>query len=156
MTSDHPSLSPLLGGGAIAPAARRALLDHARGCAPCRARIAAEEPSLLFTLLALEPVPAAVLERISPAAIRSLARERSRGQGWIAAAAALVLAGVFGAYLWDEAGPRVGSVALAPPATLATPYGSLELLQSPGDAEVVEIQSDGIEIVMIFDEALEI
>lgn len=46
-------------------AERAALVEHLRGCAVCRAAVAAAAPERLFALLALAPIPAPVLEAVS-------------------------------------------------------------------------------------------
>src|SRR6185436_15212855 len=50
--------------------ARLAQLAHLRACAACRRLVAAQDPSALFALLALAPVPAPVLDDVSAGVAR--------------------------------------------------------------------------------------
>jgi hypothetical protein len=57
-------VDPALLASATGPA-RLAQLTHLRGCAACRRLVAAQDPSALFALLALAPMPAPVLDDVS-------------------------------------------------------------------------------------------
>jgi hypothetical protein len=168
--SGHPDLRAWVAGEELPSGERAGLLDHVLRCSACRAGIAAQDPSRLFALLALEPVPAEVLERVSRRASEAVDREtarraaRSRGVAFAAIAAAVLLAAVVGVR-WlsgDAAGPPPPPVRAetAPPrpAVEAAPAfpASIELLQSPGDADVVELSVGDVRVVMIFDERLDI
>ena len=150
--------------------ARLELLRHVRGCADCRRRLIAADPSRVFALLAVEPLPAEALDRVSRGVSRSLNDlERPGRRQWYAVAsiaASLLLAGYLGLQLWGpgEAPPRQ----LAP-AELAeierildeheqkhTPVRSIELLSTPGTARVVDLSLGDTQVVMIFDADLDI
>lgn len=161
----HPSLER----GDPRPEERRELLVHLQACEMCRSRWSAKDPSVLFSLLAIEPVPDDVLERVSRGVEDAMAAEveRETGRRWVAwgsLAASLLVAAVLGAYLWNQApitapAPAVadsgaGMSAPAPEATI--PAGMIEFLESPESAEVVEMSVGDVEVVMIFDEAMEI
>jgi hypothetical protein len=57
--------------------ARRAMLDHLRECAACRAAVAAEDPVALFALLAETPVPRRVLDEVSANVARRAGLDRA-------------------------------------------------------------------------------
>jgi anti-sigma factor RsiW len=166
--SGHPDLRALIDGLDLKQAERRELLAHLEGCAACRARIAAADPSLLFSVLALEPVPSDVLAQVSRRAATAISVERQRsarrrGRLWRGAAASILVAGLAGAYFWISSN-RPGPPSDVPPmvqaatpeaAAGAIPAGMIELLESPGaSAEVVALEVGDVDIVMIFDEAM--
>ena len=164
----HPDLRPFLAEAELPTTERSRLLEHLRACPVCRAELAASDPARLFTLLADEPVPAEVLERVSTGAAAAIAIERERRmiRPWAvgAVAASLLVAGVFGAYLSNRTGveppaPLPVKSALSEPKTAAgasIAVGMIEVLDSPGDADVVEMSVGDVQVVMIFDEALQI
>jgi anti-sigma factor RsiW len=152
--------------GADLPASdRRELLAHLRGCAACRAELAGHDPSLLFSVLALEPVPAGVLEQVSERAAVAIEREQRRSVtrralAWGSLAASILVAALAGAYfLGDREAPVPGSpemveVLQTPEPEAAIPAGMIELLHSPSKADVVEMSIGDVRVVMIFDEAM--
>lgn len=164
--SDHPSLRRLIEGVDLPADERRALLSHLRACRDCRAELAERDPSLLFTILALEPVPADVLDRVSRGAEAAIAEGQRRSAirrtyAWGSLAASIVVAGLLGAYFWTQRGPdappdrpAVVDAIPAPARDAAIPAGMIELLDSPGSADVVEMTVGDVEVVMIFDEAM--
>ena len=165
--SVHPDLQPLLDGGPLHKARRRELLEHVAGCAACRAALAAEDPSLLFSLLTLEPVPPSVLERVSRGvaqAAEAAGRDRAPRRWALASlAASLFVAVALGGYAWLRPAPapvvqatQAEPVPRQMPADTAVPVGMIELLESPGEAQVLEIDVGQARLVMIFDEALDI
>ena len=165
--SDHPDLRHLIEDVDRPADERHEILTHLRGCAACRAELAKRDPSLLFSVLALEPVPADVLDRVSRRAEAAIAREERRSAirrtyAWGSLAASILVAGLFGAYFWTHRGldapppdrPAVVDVIPAPAPDAAMPAGMIELLDSPGSADVVEMTVGDVEVVMIFDEAM--
>jgi len=169
MTDRHPDLQAWIE-GELSPDERRTVETHLNGCTACRMQVAERDPSLLFRLLSLEPIPEGVLDRVSTRATAAIAREvesRSgrRWAGWAAVAASFLLAFWFGAYLWDSpvggiGAPTAPSTAWSPgddrPGT-AVPASMFEVLESPGDADVFEFSIEGdVQVAMIFDTELEI
>jgi anti-sigma factor RsiW len=164
----HPDLRPFLAEAELPTTERSSLLEHLRSCPLCRAEVVASDPTRLFTLLAAERVPPEVLERVSTRAAAAIAVERQRRtiRPWAmgAVAASLLVAGLFGAYLSNRPGveppaPLPVKSLLSKPKTAAEvsiPAWMIEVLESPGDADVVEMSVGDVQIVMIFDEALEI
>lgn len=141
---------------------RRELLAHAAGCAECRRRLAAEDPSGLFALLAVQPLPAGALERLSQRVEDELSRQAApgrAGRNWrvtASIAASLLLAVLFGTYVSRrDVGPLPARAAAPVVEALAPPRG-IELMSSPGRAEVVDVEVGGTRVVMIFDKELKI
>jgi anti-sigma factor RsiW len=164
----HPDLTAFLRDDELSRAERTRLVEHLQGCPVCRAEVADSDPSRLFTLLAVDPVPPEVLERVSSAAAAAIAAEGRppaiRPWALGAVAASLLVAGILGAYLSNRPGveppaPLPVKSALSEAKTAAEvsiPAGMIEVLESPGDADVVEMSVGDVQVVMIFDEALEI
>jgi hypothetical protein len=146
------------------------LLSHLAHCAACRAEVAATDPSRLFDLLALEPVPSELLERLSFAVEEAVDGAEAGLPGgpaaawrrvrWPAAslAASLVLAGFLATYVSRRDAEL--QVAPAPPATAvagtAATAPGFELLSSPGEAQVVDLAVGEVRLVMIFDAELDL
>ena len=160
---DHPELRLLLEGETASPR-REELLRHLQGCATCRAGVASEDPSRLFALLALEPVPVDLLERMSEGVAEGIAESAavparlSLRRGWASIAASLLLAGAFSTYLLD--GDGRGTEPAQPPAVSIVEVRNVEpafeLLSSRGTVQVVDLSVGGDRFVMIFDEELDL
>jgi predicted anti-sigma-YlaC factor YlaD len=164
----HPDPRRLIAGDDLPPVDRERLLEHLRDCAACRADLAYEDPSALFALLGLEPVPEGILDDVSRRAneaidLASARPSRGRLLALGSLAAAVLIAGLLGIrWMGDTAGPAPAPVrvearqpAIAIETVPAIP-ASIELLQSPGKAELVELLVGDVQIVMIFDEAMDI
>ena len=167
--SEHPELRLLSEAEELPSWRRLELLRHLRGCAACRAALAAREPSRLFALLALQAPPAAQLDRLSRRVAEAISEPPAgrlaglRGFGFASLAASLVLAGVVGSYLWMH--EPVGSAPALPveparveavPSVESEPSMMIELLSSPGTAQVLDLSVGETQLIMIFDEALDI
>jgi hypothetical protein len=143
------------------PADRRAeLLSRAADCAECRRRLVAVEAAAVFALLADDPLPAGALERLSARVDSEVDRLQGHGRGWRGAvgsvAAAVLLAAFLGTYVSQrDDGPAPPAPA---PALLEAkaPLPGIELLSTPGRAEVVDVEVGGTRVVMIFDKELDI
>jgi hypothetical protein len=134
-------------------------LDRARVSAAERARLTAEEPTAIFGLLALNTPPRDALERLSrrvDAALDRTPRRTGRWRAVAAVAAALILAGIFAVELPgpDDPPTRVDMAEIHRLLDRHAPVRSIELLSSPGTAEVVDFAVGDTEVVMIFDEKL--
>jgi len=148
--------------------ARSELLRHAAACGTCRDRLLREDPSRLVALLALSALPAPALERLSAGLDRELERGAPRRSTWralpgaAAVAASLFLAGFFGFYLWRAPRPEASFAAVpsSAPATVArerrAPASGVQLISSPGEAQVLDLTIGETQVTMIFDEALDI
>jgi hypothetical protein len=142
---------------------RARIVQHLDGCPTCRSIVSQQDPSALFSLLSLEPLPRDALDRLSASVAASLpdvmaARPRFV-RHWAAALAASVLLAAFfvGSLLRDA--PPVERVELPPVPEIALPDAperGIELLSSPGTAQLVDFTVGETQVVRIFDEELDI
>jgi hypothetical protein len=176
--SAHPDAGRLSTLDELSGSERDSLLAHVAGCRACRSVLVADNPSRIFSLLAGDPVPADALESLSSrvsAALDSEEKERRSAPAghWrgVAGLAASVLVAIgFGALLTtrDLPAPRASSTAQpvglaelrdpGEPATDAwhTQVGGIEVLDSRGRAQVLDLSVGQTQVVMIFDEELDI
>jgi hypothetical protein len=128
-------------------------LEHVRSCAACRRGFVGDDPSKLFALLALRPIPGKTLERVSSGVTAALdGAERGPGEGrrMVAGlAAAIVLAALLGGALRGPLSP--GSEG-----ETAGERSHVAVLSPAGAAPVVDLTVGDTQVVMIFDERLEI
>ena len=169
MNEKHLASEQIAGFDALAASERENALAHMRVCGPCRERLCAEEPSRLFALLALEPIPDAALEQLSRRVSVDLDREsggaavRRRWPEVASIAASLFIAVIFLGYSWmpsSETSALAGPVAIDAPASQFASAdespGQIQLISSPGTAQVLDLTVGDTRVVMIFDEALDI
>jgi hypothetical protein len=161
------------------PAGWRDALAHLDGCPRCRRAALHADPTLVFRRLpaasAAAPVDAAAAAtavRQAVAAMRAASRHEERTLPWSGtrrwAAAVLALAALSVAS--DHGGRRIGALATATPAprlaprwpagALAVPASEpgaplVEELGRPG-ARVYQMDGDGLSVVMIVDENLDV
>lgn len=153
---DHP-IGALERFDALGPEARRAVLRHVGGCTACRGRLVAADPARIFALLSADELPAEALERLERRVREGIDdAKKPAGRRWIAQAASLaasvLLAAAFLGYLWRTPAPLQ---AAAEPAA-EPPAGEIFLISSPGEAQVVDLTVGETQVVMIFDEALDL
>lgn len=159
-----PGASEWAGLDALDGARRRELLDHARCCASCREALLAGDPAALFSFLALRSVPAPLLERVSSSVREAIASppagpsaRRVALAGW---AAAVLLAATAAGLLRapGEPFPAVAEEAerRAPASAGGDRRAAVDLLSSPGSARVVDLAVGETQVVMIFDEGIDL
>jgi hypothetical protein len=162
--SAHPSLETLSHLDGMASDRRRELLQHVRACSACCAQWAASDPTRLFAMLSTREVPADLLDSVSEgvfAAIDSGTASRPgvsrtwnlRAAGALAAGILLALGMVFFTGGTSEVGSPVPSVA---DLVEIAPGASLALLDTPGEARVVDLTMGEAQVVMIFDQELDL
>ena len=156
--SRHPDLRPLIEGGELASQQRFVVLRHVEQCASCRAALAEENPSRLFALLALEPVPTEALEQVSrrvARAVETAARRAPRRRLAIGSlAASLLLAGLLSAYVWTRRVP--GPMPPTEPARVERvdrPMAGAEVV--PAGMTVQQIETDSKERIFASEAAVE-
>ena len=163
--NDHLQRHQLTAFDALADDQRAAALDHVRECAVCRAAWLAEDGSRVFALLARAPLPEDRLERLSERVDAALDRlpprvPARRDMFRVASiAASLLLAVALGAVLWNHELPAERVVAvdetdMLPP--LDEDVAGIRLVASPGEAQVLDLSIGGTQILMIFDESIEL
>ncbi len=144
------------------------LLDHVRGCRRCSAELASTDPVGLFSLLALETPPVDELERLSEridAEVSAAPRPARSATRWMSMAASVLLAGIFVTYLWTRPAVIPETANLRPSVldsldlqgiAAVDAAGSVEWVTSPGTAQVMDLSVGEMQVVMIFDEAMDI
>ena len=167
--SRHPEAKLLDRYEDLSAADRDEILVHAETCASCRRELGEVDPTRLFALLSRVPVSEAALDRLGGSLDRALDRgdARSPGSRWLGAAASiaasLALAAALGSFVLRTATElplAVAPASVADGVVLAregdpTP-GGIQLISSPGEAQVMELSIGETQVVMIFDEALDI
>lgn len=143
---------------------RRRALRHLTACVTCRSALAGEDPSRIFSLLGRAPVPPEILDQVSRGVAAGIAdRAGRRGAGGVtvarlrlagALAASLLLAALLGLPLLGPSSPGPEVVAEAGPS--AAPRAAIELVERADRAEVFDLTVGGTQVVMIFDEGMEL
>lgn len=134
-------------------------LDHALHCRDCRTALVSEDPSRIFSLLALEPIPGDLLEEVSRRVARDLDRPGKGGgarlrlvSAWAAAAALAATILLAALRLGAPASPLApdGSrlIAAGPP---GGPVAEVSLSGASDGSAVVNLTVGGTQVVMIFD-----
>jgi hypothetical protein len=146
---------------------RASALEHARGCAACRRLLLVDDPSRAFALLAARPIPPAVLERVSSRVASAIATgdlaasdrtaRHVAAAGW--AAALLLAAGAAGLLSGPSEVPELSTPAVTRAVMASGEIGlqaGVEVLSSPGNARIVDLAVGDTQVVMIFDEGLDL
>jgi hypothetical protein len=162
--SDHPSIETLLNLDELAATERDSVLDHAASCERCRDRLASEDPTRIFALLGRRPIPESLLDDLSASVSSSIdAGETPRGIGvshrrWaVGAWAAAVLLAIGLVFVTDgEAPPDTVEEIVADVKVKTTPRATVAVLESPGEAQVVDLALGETQVVMIFDREMEL
>jgi hypothetical protein len=132
---------------------RSAMLAHLRACSSCQRSVAAHDPSALFGLLALAPLPPALLDDLSAAVARQAGNDRpsyvvlADPAVWprrAAAAAVLVLTLLSGyATLFERS-------EVTPPLSLSSRRADVEVESSRGVSQVIDLTVGETQIVMVY------
>ena len=143
------------------------LLEHVRGCAACRDAWTASDPTRLFALLSTRGVPEGILDEVSegvfsaidsgaPTPARRGGGFNLRAVGALAAGILFALGIVFFSGKSPEIGSPVGPVAEIAEITEIAPGASVALLDTPGEARVIDLTMGEARVVMIFDQELDL
>ena len=166
--SIHPEREALRRPEGLSAEKRRALLGHVAGCARCREVYTAEDPTRLFALLGNRRLDPGLLEEVSAAVMAGLDDslpapdwpERSWSLKAVGAWAAGILLAVglfsFATRHWREQPPGPVTHVVDQIREVSQPRGEVALLSSPGQAELVALTVGDVQVVMIFDEGLEL
>jgi len=156
----HPDRRMLSGFDALDEVERGEVLSHVSSCESCRTIWSEADPSRLFAILGTQSLPLAPLDRLTarineelddldaePAATR-------RGSGWASLAASILLAALIGGYMISRPETRTDEVAAA---AVDQGFGGSGIeVMTPADADVYDLMVGDTQIVMIFDERLDI
>ncbi|NIM01148.1 MAG: hypothetical protein GTO30_01205 [Acidobacteria bacterium] len=163
--AEHPKQAEIVGFDALARDRREAVLAHVADCASCRAAWLAEDGSRLFSLLSHAPIPEPKLRELSArvgAAVDRLTPQATRRLRFRIAsiAASLLLAAVLGGVLWNHEWPT-GRVAtmdeIEALPLLDEEVAGMQVIETSGEnAQVLNLNVGGTEIVMIFDESIDL
>ncbi len=159
--SEHLDPATLEGFDELAGEARRRAVEHLRECAICRAELAAIDPTALFSLLSLQPIPEEVLDQVSVGVSREIAAERPAGRqpmrwlGWAGVAAAALIVGVLALRGVGTPGTDPGEPEFLPPIAVMEEE-RLEVLDPGEGVEVVDLTVGDSQLVMVFDKGLEL
>jgi anti-sigma factor RsiW len=160
----HPQPDNLRRFHELEPELRGEVLGHVAVCAECRERFLAPDPSRAFALLSQAVVPQEALDRLSRRVAERTAPIR-RSYRYASLAASLLLAALFGGYLLTRpttdpgagvAAPRVEIVEIDAAPQADTTAGSVQVISSPGTAQVLDLTVGETQVVMILDEAMDI
>ena len=164
--NDHLQRHEIAAFDTLANDQRATALDHVRECAVCRAEWLAEDGSRVFALLARAPLPEERLERLSERVDAALDQLEPRVPARrvvfrvASIAASLLLAAALGAVLWNHELPAEPVAVLDETDVLPLfeeDVAGIRLVASPGDeAQVLDLSIGGTQILMIFDESIEL
>jgi anti-sigma factor RsiW len=132
---------------------RSAMLAHLLECASCRRDVAAHDPSLLFGLLALAPVPEEVLDRVSGEVARRAGSDHpslgvlAESAGWPrrAAAAAVFILMLWSGYMTLHERPQA-----TPAASFVSQRADVEVDSGRGVSQVIDMTVGETQIVMVY------
>jgi len=132
---------------------RRAMLEHLRACPPCQRAVAGQDPSLLFGLLALAPLPPALLHDLSSTIARRAGSERpsygalAEPATWPrrAAAAAIFALTLLSGYATLHERPTA-----PPPLALSSRRADVEVDSGRGVSQVIDLTVGEAQIVMVY------
>jgi len=128
------------------------MLEHLRTCAACQRSIAAHDPSALFGLLALAPLPPSLLEGLSTTVARRAGSDRPAYGALVgpavwprrAAAAAIFVLTILSGYATLTRRP----VATPPP--LFSRRADVEVDSGQGVSQVIDLTVGETQIVMVY------
>jgi anti-sigma factor RsiW len=132
---------------------RRAMLEHLRDCAACREAAAAHDPTILFGLLALNPVPAPLLDTLSRDVARRAGSDRSPygalvgSASWPrrAAAAAVLMLTLLSGYATLRERPAAKA-----PVALSSRRADVDVESGRGVSQVIDLTVGETQIVMVY------
>jgi anti-sigma factor RsiW len=132
---------------------RRVMLEHVRQCAACRRALAEHDPSTLFGLLAVAPVPEAVLDEVSAEVARRTGSDRTPfgviagSAPWPrrAAAAAVLVLTLLSGYATLHQPP-----AAPQPIARSSQRADVEVESGRGVSQVIDLTVGETQIVMVY------
>ncbi len=163
--SKHIEQAEITGFDTLGDDRRNLVLTHVAECSSCRAAWLVEDGSRLFSLLSRTPIPEHRLDELSArvsAAVNDLTPSTARRHRFHAAAvaASLLLAAVLGGVLWNHEWPSEQAATMhrieALP-VLDDEVAGMQVVETPGrDSRVLDLKVGGTQILMIFDESIDL
>lgn len=140
-------------------ALRLALLTHLRACGSCRSAAVAHDPSLVFGLLALAPMPSAVLDDVSRKVARRAGNDRQavgalyEQATWPrrTAAAAIAALTILSGYATLHERPAAPT-----PEALSSRRADVEVDSGRGVSQVIDLTVGETQIVMVYNGELKL
>ncbi len=165
MMGEHLTQAEIAGFDAMTEERRSVVLEHVAECPACRAAWLEEDGSRLFSLLSRAPVPEPRLEERSARVGSALDELAPAATGRLrfriaSIAASLLLAAVLGGVLWNHEWPdgraaTPGQIESLP--VLNEEVAGMQVVETPGeDSQVLNLNVGGTQIVMIFDESIDL
>lgn len=160
----HPSSETLSRLDGLPPDRRLEILRHVTTCSACRAEWAASDPTRLFAMLSTREVPEDLLDSVSEGVLAAIdsdsaAESRPAGTGKLRAVAAVAAGVLFALGIVQFTGEVPETVSpVQPVADLIeiAPGASVALLDTPGEARVIDLTMGETRVVMIFDQELDL
>ncbi len=159
----HPDSASLRDLDALGPERRDEVLDHVAACSRCRDMFMASDPTRVFALLGRRPIPEDVLEDISASVMAGIeagepvpANRFAPGKAWAWSAwAAAVILGVALVLVpvKKTPGPETPEVVAE---FHARPRATVTVINSPGEARVIDLAIGETQVVMIFDREMDL
>ena len=138
---------------------RRAFLEHVRACATCRRAAVDHDPSMIFGLLALAPLPPVLLDDLSREVARRAGNDRqpygalSESARWPRRAAA---AAVFALTLLSGYATLRERYASPAPLALSSRRADVEVDSGRGVSQVIDLTVGETQIVMVYNGELKL
>jgi hypothetical protein len=165
MKNDHLNPEEILGFDALTGDRRVAALEHLCGCSTCREACLASDEAGVFALLSRVAIPQEKLDQLSlriDAALDDVRPavpiRRNPFHRVASIAASVLLAAVLGAVMWNHEAPEpVVSFADIEALGVEEAISGIRLVSTPGDRpQVLDLSIGGTQILMIFDESIEL
>lgn len=132
---------------------RRALLKHLAACAACRDAAVAEDPSILFALLSLAPMPEPLLDDVSTEVARWAGRDREDVAGFSGVATLprrLAVAAVFTLTLLTGYATLRKEPAGPPVLSKMSRRADVDVTPGRGVSQVIDLSVGDTQIVMVY------
>ncbi len=163
--SSHPDRASLHDLDTLAPERRDEVLDHVAVCSRCRDAFVAGDPTRVFALLNRRPIPDEVLGEVTAGVMAGIeagvaapahrfGHGRRRVWAWGAVAAAAILAVAL--VLVPRTEPPVPETHVADAAVNAAPRSTVTVIETPGEAQLVDLTVGETQVVMIFDRDMDL
>lgn len=141
-----------------------AWIAHLESCAACAEAWDTADPSRMFRALCGEPLPEAVLEAVSDTVLRVIAADLQadrarRRRAWLATAAAALLGAAFGSTAFH--GPAREPASVARTAEIDAirahdDHADVRVTTTSDEVRIVDLTVGGNQVVMIFDERMQL